>query len=50
MALPPGTNTVAVVATDPASNTATKSYQVTVASGASRTLTHDLNGNLLDDK
>ncbi len=49
LALSPGTQTVAVTATDGTSNAATKSYQVVVASGSSRTLSHDLNGNLIND-
>jgi RHS repeat-associated protein len=47
--LPPGANAVAVVATDGNGNTATKNYQVAVASGTTRTLTYDLNGNLTDN-
>jgi RHS repeat-associated protein len=47
--LPPGPNAVAVVATDGNGNTATKNYQVAVASGTTRTLTYDLNGNLTDN-
>lgn len=41
----PGTNTVAVVATDPSGNTRTNTYQVTVASG-SKSLSYDANGSL----
>ena len=44
-----GNNTVPVVATDTNNNTKTNNYQVTVSSGANRTLSYDLNGNLMDD-
>jgi RHS repeat-associated protein len=48
--LPPGTNTVAVTATDGSGNTRTNNYQVVVGTGTGeRTLTYDLNGNLTDD-
>ncbi|HVS54524.1 MAG TPA: RHS repeat-associated core domain-containing protein [Opitutaceae bacterium] len=47
--LAPGTHNVAVVATDGSNNTTTNTYQVTVASGTSRTLTYDANGCLTDD-
>jgi RHS repeat-associated protein len=43
-----GTNTVAVVATDPSNNVRTNTYQVT-ASGGAKTFTHDANGNLTGD-
>lgn len=45
--LAPGIRTVAVTATDASGNAATKNYQVTVASGVSRSLSYDANGNLL---
>jgi RHS repeat-associated protein len=44
-----GTNTVAVVATDPSGNTRTNNYQVNVPSGTSTTLLYDLDGNLTND-
>jgi RHS repeat-associated protein len=44
-----GNNIVPVVATDGSGNSKTNNYQVTVASGANRTLTYDLNGNLIND-
>jgi RHS repeat-associated protein len=47
--LAPGAQPIAVVATDGSGNAATRNYQVTVAGGTARTLTHDLNGNLLND-
>lgn len=47
--LAPGSPTAAVIAVDGNGNTATKNYQVTVASGTSRTLTYDLNGNMLSN-
>ena len=47
--LAPGTPTVTVVATDGSGNTATQHYQVTVDSGAARTLAYDANGNLTND-
>ena len=46
--VPSGTGTVVVSATDPSGNTRSNTYQVT-ASGASRTLIYDLNGNLTND-
>ena len=45
----PGTNTVAVTATDGSGNTSTNNYQVQAASGTGQTLTYDLNGNLIND-
>jgi RHS repeat-associated protein len=47
--LSPGTNTVSIVATDANGNVATKRYQVTVPSDASKVLLYDLNGNLTQD-
>jgi RHS repeat-associated protein len=47
--LDPGMHAVGVVATDGSSNVTTNTYDVTVASGSSRTLQYDANGNLLDD-
>jgi RHS repeat-associated protein len=47
--LAPGAQPIAVVATDGSGNVSTRNYQVTVAGGTARTLTHDLNGNLLND-
>jgi RHS repeat-associated protein len=47
--LSPGTPNVAVVATDPSSNTDTNTYQVTVGTASPRTLTYDLNGNVTDN-
>jgi RHS repeat-associated protein len=44
-----GNNTVAVIATDTNNNVKTNNYQVTVSSGTNRTLTYDLNGNLIND-
>ncbi len=44
-----GTNTVAVVATDPSGNTRTNNYQVNVPSGVNTILLYDLNGNLTND-
>jgi RHS repeat-associated protein len=41
----PGTNSVAVVATDPSGNTRTNTYQVSVSAGA-KTLGYDGNGSL----
>ena len=49
VALPAGTQMVAVVATDASGNAATKNYQVPVGSAAARTFTCDLNGNTLSD-
>jgi RHS repeat-associated protein len=43
-----GTNTVAVVATDPSGNVRTNTYEVAVA-GTAKTFTHDANGNLTSD-
>jgi RHS repeat-associated protein len=43
-----GSNTVAVVATDPAGNARTNSYQVS-ATGASKTFTYDANGDMTGD-
>lgn len=47
--LAPGVHAVDVVATDGSSNVTANTYSVTVASGSSRTLTYDANGNLTDD-
>jgi RHS repeat-associated protein len=47
--LDPGMHAVDVVATDGSSNVTTNTYDVTVASGSSRALTYDANGNLIDD-
>ena len=47
--LSPGTNTVAVAATNGNNVTTTKHFQYTVANGVNRTLTYDLDGNLTDD-
>ena len=45
-----GTNTVPVVATDYSSNSQTNNYQLVVSSGGvSRTLSYDLNGNLISN-
>jgi RHS repeat-associated protein len=44
-----GSNTVAVIATDPSGNTRTNNYQVNVSSANSSTLLYDLNGNLTND-
>lgn len=44
-----GNNTVPVVATDGSGNQQTNNYQVDVATGPSRTLSYDLNGNLTSD-
>jgi RHS repeat-associated protein len=44
-----GNNTVAVIATDTNNNVKTNNYQVTVSSGANRTLSYDLDGNLMND-
>ncbi|MBL8140839.1 MAG: hypothetical protein JNM38_07020 [Acidobacteria bacterium] len=44
----PGTNTVAITATDPNGNTATATYEVDVTDAA-RTFTYDANGNLTSD-
>lgn len=44
-----GNNTVPVVATDASGNIQTNNYQVTVSSGANRTLSYDLNGNETND-
>lgn len=50
VSLAPGTHTLSIVATDGSSNTSTKTYEITVGTGtAARTLTYDLNGNLLGD-
>jgi YD repeat-containing protein len=43
-----GTNTVAVTATDPSGNSATKTYQVD-STGSPKSFTHDANGNLTSD-
>jgi RHS repeat-associated protein len=43
-----GTSNVAIAATDASGNTRTNTYQVSQA-GASKTLTYDLNGNLISD-
>ncbi len=43
-----GTSTVAVVATDPSGNVRTNTYQVS-QTGASKSFTYDLNGNLTSD-
>ena len=47
--LAPGSNTVAVVATDGSGNATTKHYSYTVASGTGRTLTYDLNGAMTNN-
>ena len=47
--LPPGSNTVGIVAKDPLNNTTTNNYTVTIASGTARALTYDLNGNMTDN-
>jgi RHS repeat-associated protein len=44
-----GNNTVPVVATDTNNNVKTNNYQMTVSSGANRTLSYDLDGNLTGD-
>jgi RHS repeat-associated protein len=44
-----GNNTVAVIATDTNNNVKTNNYQVTVSAGANRTLSYDLDGNLMND-
>lgn len=50
LALPVGTNTVAITATDNSGNVASQSYEVTVAAGsAPRALAYDLNGNLVNN-
>jgi RHS repeat-associated protein len=43
-----GTSTVAIVATDPSGNVRTNTYQVS-QTGASKSFTYDLNGNLSSD-
>jgi len=47
--LAPGTQTVAVVATDTSNNKTTKNYQVVVSNGVSRNLQYDQAGNETDD-
>jgi len=47
--LAPGVQNVAIVAKDYSNNARTQQYQVTVANGTPRTLTYDLNGNMIDD-
>jgi RHS repeat-associated protein len=47
--LAPGTQTVAVAATDGNGTTTTKSYQLAVAAGSTRTPVYDAAGNLLDN-
>ena len=42
-----GIHEIPVTATDGNQNTATKTYEVTVAGGTSKTLAYDLNGNLI---
>ena len=44
----PGTNTVAIAATDPNGNTSTATYEVDVTDAA-KTFTYDANGNLTSD-
>jgi RHS repeat-associated protein len=44
-----GSNSLALVATDLNGNMANKTIDVTVVGGASRTLTYDANGNVLDN-
>jgi RHS repeat-associated protein len=44
-----GNNTVPIVATDSNNNVKTNNYQVTVSSGVNRTLSYDLDGNLIND-
>lgn len=44
-----GNNTVSVTAVDTNGNSRTNNYQVTVPSGATKTLVYDLNGNLMSD-
>ncbi|MGF1484928.1 MAG: RHS repeat-associated core domain-containing protein [Opitutales bacterium] len=48
--LAPGTHDVSVDATDVNNNTTSKVWRVTVAGGVDRTLTYDLDGNLLSDE
>src|SRR4029077_1152691 len=48
-AVTPGTNSVAIVATDPSGNTRTNTYNVTVPGGSAGTLAYDRNGNLTSD-
>lgn len=49
LVLEPGMHAVDVVATDGSSNVTTNTYDLTVASGDSRALKYDLNGNMIDD-
>lgn len=44
-----GTNTVTVEAKDASNNVRTNTYQVVVPGGATRTVTYDANGNMLND-
>lgn len=45
----PGSNTITVQATDGSGNTTTRQYVFNNASGAGRSFTYDVNGNLLTD-
>ena len=44
-----GTNMVPIVATDASGNSKTNNYQVIVPGGTAKSLTYDLNGNMLSD-
>jgi hypothetical protein len=44
-----GANAIPLVATDVNGNTTTKTINITISGGASRTLTYDLDGNLVND-
>jgi RHS repeat-associated protein len=45
----PGANAIPLVARDVNGNTTTKTISITVSGGAARTLTYDLNGNMIND-
>jgi RHS repeat-associated protein len=45
----PGSNAIPLVATDASGNATTKTIQITVPGGATRTLTYDLNGNEINN-
>ena len=44
-----GANAIPLVATDVNGNTTTKTINITISGGASRTLTYDLDGNMVND-
>jgi RHS repeat-associated protein len=48
-AVTPGANAIPLVATDVNGNTTTKTINITISGGASRTLAYDLDGNLVND-